>query len=118
MHRTMTVMWLVIVLLVGILSPSVYASNGDETAACLTTMFVLVGIVLFWGLPIVYVLRDSSKRGASTLAWGCLVFLFGVLGLLVYLVARPQGRLVKCPKCAREKPIRDPICPHCGERVV
>ena len=105
------------VCLVMLLCLAVLFQGASDDGSGTVCFILLLALALYVG-PIIYVLRDCSKRGASSGTWGCIVFLFGILGLLVYLVARPQGKLVICPNCNREKPIRDAICPHCGQRVV
>lgn len=75
-------------------------------------------LVLALNIALLYwVYKDAEKRGASAGAWLIIVFFFGLLGLLIYLIARPKGKLVPCPECGKEKPITDAICPHCGKRV-
>jgi len=101
-----------------LLSPSTaLAQNGDDFAAaglCLVGLiFLAVNIAI-----LVWVIKDAQARGTSAGAWLVVVLLFGILGLLVYLIARPKGKLVPCPECGRRKPITDSICPHCGKRVV
>ncbi len=88
-----------------------------------------VGVILFWllccggilvinGLMLLWVWSDANNRGSNGVAWSIIVFIFGILGLLAYLVMRPQGQLLNCPECGKKKPITQPICPHCGKRVV
>lgn len=76
-------------------------------------LFLIINIAI-----LIWVIRDAQARGSSAGAWVIIVLLFGVLGLLAYLVARPKGKLVPCPECGKQKPITDTICPHCGKRVV
>ena len=93
-------------------------SSGEDTlfggAIC---GFFLVMIVINI-LILVWVIKDADARGTSAGAWVVVVFLFGVFGLLAYMIARPNGKLVPCPQCGKKKPITDAICPHCGQRVV
>ena len=94
----------------------VFAQDGD---ALFGVGFCGIGIVvLALNIALLYwVYKDAEKRGASAGGWLIVVFLFGLLGLLVYLIARPKGKLVPCPECGKQKPITDAICPHCGKRV-
>ena len=100
-------------------TPVFAQSDGEAISAGITTTYLLCcGLSLLLNLVmLVWVAKDASERGTSAGAWLIIVFLFGFLGLLGYLVARPQGKLVECPHCGRKKPIRDQICPHCGRRV-
>ena len=101
-----------------LLPTSVLAQQGEGEGAmaglCIVGLIVLaVNIAI-----LVWVIKDAQARGTSPGAWLVVVLLFGVLGLLAYLIARPKGKLVPCPECGKKKPIGDPICPHCGKRVV
>ena len=95
------------------------AQNGDAGAGFATCCIVVLVIIVVVNLAmVVWLLNDASARGASPGAWIVVFLLFGPLALLAYLVVRPRGKLVPCPECGRQKPIVDPICPHCGRRVV
>ena len=104
--------------LLSLLLPTAALAQYEDTAGtvfcCGATLVVLVINVAI----LVWVIKDAQSRGASAGAWVVIVLLFGFLGLLAYLVARPKGKLVPCPECGRNKPITDAICPHCGKRVV
>jgi hypothetical protein len=95
----------------------ILAQGGDDAGGIGCVTIVLVFLIINIAI-LVWVVRDAQSRGASAGAWLVIVLLFGVLGLLAYLVARPQGKLVPCPECGKRKPIADAICPHCGIRVV
>ncbi len=101
-----------------LLPTAAFAASGDDIfGGALCGIVIIVWIAIVIG-SLVWVIRDAQSRGASAGAWVVIVILFGFLGLLAYLVARPAGRLVPCPECGRQKPITNPICPHCGKRVV
>lgn len=106
-----------IILLSFLLPSPAYAQsgNGSGGASCLSIFIILAVINI---AILVWVIKDAQSRGASAGAWLVIVLLFGILGLLAYLVARPKGKLVPCPECGKQKPITDAICPHCGRRVV
>ena len=95
---------------------------NDDTGDILggTTTLICCGCILFSLIIniaiLAWVVRDASSRGTSAGAWLVIVLLFGILGLLGYLVARPQGKLINCPNCSRPRPITSLICPHCGYR--
>lgn len=82
--------------------------GGATVLICCAAFLILNVALLAW------VAKDAGSRGASAGAWLVIVLLFGILGLLAYLVARPQGRLIACPNCSRQRPITSIICPHCG----
>src|SRR5690554_4835998 len=76
-------------------------------------VLLFCGAVLLLNIAILaWVVQDANNRGSSAGAWLIIVLIFGILGLLAYLVARPQGKLRECPQCGRKKPIRDQVCPH------
>ncbi len=99
--------------LLGLMVLATASIGADGDLGCLLWPAVL----LVWLLPVDYVVMDARRRGVSSVAWGLAVCIFWLPGLLVYLVARPQGKLIKCWQCGRKKPIRDMICPHCGTQV-
>jgi|SRR3972149_6612619 len=82
-----------------------------------STLFICCALVLILNIALLaWVAKDANSRGTSAGAWLLIVLLFGLLGLLAYLVARPQGRLIACPNCSRQRPITSLVCPHCGYR--
>lgn len=106
-----------LILLLGLLAPmTVLAQDGDGAVAALC-----IGFLIYMAINVailVWVVKDAQARGTSPGAWLIIVLLFGLLGLLAYMIARPKGKLVSCPECGKKKPISDAICPHCGRRVV
>ena len=57
-------------------------------AIVLTTL--LFGV---WLAPLVWVNRDAQRKGLRTVGWNSLVFLLGIIGLAIYLLARRRGGL-------------------------
>lgn len=84
--------------------------GGSTALICCLAFFALNIALLVW------VIKDANSRGTSAGAWLIIVLIFGILGLLAYLVARPQGRLINCPNCGMQRPITSLVCPHCGYR--
>jgi hypothetical protein len=103
-----------------ILPGAAQASSSSGSAAGGTTCcLIVVGIIAVINIALlIWLMKDAEARGTSAGAWLLVVLIFGVFGWLAYLIARPKGKLVPCPECGRQKPIVDPICPHCGRRVV
>ena len=64
---------------------------------------VWVVILIVWILVLVWVYRDAEERGMSGVLWVILVFLFSIIGLIIYLVVRddkpkyPQGAYYQQP---------------------
>ena len=88
-------------------------------AACGSCGGGLMIIALAWiGLSIallVWVARDAKARGMdSAVLWMLMVLFLGVIGLVIYLLARPQGIMVPCPHCGNRRLQASVKCPHCG----
>ena len=64
---------------------------------------------------LVWVARDAKARGMdSAVLWMLLVFFLNLIGLVIYLLSRPQGILVPCPNCGNMRLQASVKCPHCG----
>ncbi len=62
-----------------------------------------------------YVLKDGKARGDSnTVLWAVLVWLFPIIGFVVYFFARPKGDLAPCSNCKAQRLAILVKCPHCG----
>jgi uncharacterized membrane protein YhaH (DUF805 family) len=76
----------------------------------------------------VYMYKDAEKRGKSGVLWLIIGLLFGLIGLIVWLIVRPpepsfyEKKVEKekkermCPSCGRAIPFDANICPYCGKR--
>jgi hypothetical protein len=108
------------------LSTTVLAQRSDDDgAACAgcgvcggsMVVFVLVPIVIL-ALNIailVWVARDAKARGMdSAVLWMVLVFFTGFIGLLIYVLSRPQGNIIRCSSCGNNRLQASAKCPHCG----
>ncbi len=91
-------------------------TGGLASCGCCGT-FIFIPI-LFAALSIallVWVARDAKARGMdSAILWMLLVFFLNLIGLVIYLLARPQGNLVPCPNCGNQRLQASVRCPHCG----
>jgi hypothetical protein len=106
-------------------SPVLAQRAGDDAGACAgcgicggsLVVMVLIPIVIL-GLNIallVWVARDAKARGMdSAVLWMILVMFTSVLGLLIYVLSRPQGNLVRCQSCGNNRLQASAKCPHCG----
>jgi uncharacterized membrane protein len=106
---------------------STFAQAGDDGsgAACgvlgcgIVLYLLVIAAMLAISITIIvliyrFIKRDATARGmtnASTMAW---LALLGLLGLLIYLLQRPQGNLMPCPSCGQNRMQGLPRCPHCG----
>jgi hypothetical protein len=98
------------------------ASNAAGAAGCFAcsgfVIFVVVAAIALNVAILVWVARDAKARGMdSAILWMLLVFFLGLIGLVIYLLARPQGNMVQCPNCGNKKLQASVRCPHCGAGV-
>ena len=99
-----------------------WGQNNDNGAAgcaacggCGVFIFVIVALVVLNVALLVWVARDAKSRGMdSAILWMLLVFFLGLIGLVIYLFARPQGNTVQCPNCGNKRLQASVRCPHCG----
>ena len=84
-------------------------------AACSFGLAIPIVILALDVLLLVWVARDAKARGLDNgILWMLLVFFTSFVGLIIYLLARPQGNLVECPNCHNKKLQAAVRCPHCG----
>jgi hypothetical protein len=97
-------------------------SDAQACAACGTCgagagMMIMIPVI-FFALNIallVWVARDAKARGMdNAVLWMALVMFTSVVGLLIYIFARPQGELAKCPSCGNNRLKGLAKCPYCG----
>jgi hypothetical protein len=72
--------------------------------------FSVLIIVLIWK----FIRRDAIARGmpnATSMPW---LALAGLMGLLIYVLIRPQGNVMPCPTCGQQRMQGLPTCPQCG----
>jgi hypothetical protein len=82
---------------------------------CGTFIFIPVILLALSIALLVWVARDAKSRGMdSAILWMLLVFFLNLLGLVIYLLARPQGNLIACPNCGNQRLQASVKCPHCG----
>jgi uncharacterized membrane protein YhaH (DUF805 family) len=106
-------------------SPVMAQRNSDDAGACAGcglcggSLVVMILIPVVWfALNIallVWVARDAKSRGMdSAVLWMILVMCTGFIGLLIYILSRPQGNLVTCQSCGNNRLQASAKCPHCG----
>lgn len=95
--------------------PGEAAAGLAACAGCGTVLiviplaFIAINIAL-----LVWVARDARSRGMDTPAlWMILVLATSFIGLIIYLLARPQGNLIACPHCGNRRMQVSAICPTC-----
>jgi uncharacterized membrane protein YhaH (DUF805 family) len=77
--------------------------------------FVIIALIVLNLALLVWVARDAKARGMdSAILWMILVMFTGVVGLVIYLFARPQGNTIACSHCGNKRLQVSAKCPHCG----
>jgi len=77
-------------------------------------VFILINLVLH-AIIAIWIVKDAKNRGMDeVLIWGVVGFVAGIIGLIIYILTRPAGKLVSCKNCKRWKLETLPMCPHCG----
>jgi hypothetical protein len=84
-------------------------------AACGTGLIAAVIVTIALNIALmVFVARDAKSRGMdSAVLWMFLVMGTGLIGLLIYMLSRPQGALAICQTCGGKRLAVSAICPHC-----
>ncbi|MBZ5533333.1 MAG: PLDc N-terminal domain-containing protein [Acidobacteriia bacterium] len=106
-----------------LLSQALWAqSNPDDAAAaagcfgCGAFMiFIFIAILALNIALLVWVAKDAKNRGLdNAVLWMILVMFTGLIGLVIYILARPQGNLIQCASCNNKRLQASAKCPHCG----
>lgn len=105
-----------------LLLPAMAFAQGDDAGSAAAGLaacggcgfFILICLAISIAL-LVWVAKDAKARGMdNAVLWMLLVFFLGVIGLVVYLLARPQGNLIACTNCGNKRLQTSVKCPHCG----
>lgn len=100
--------------------------DDDAAAACgamgcgLVVWLVMMVVFLGIGITVIVIIfkwikKDSVARGlppGNNMPW---LALLGLIGLVIYLLTRPQGNVMPCPRCNEPRMQGLPMCPHCGQ---
>lgn len=91
------------------------ASTLAGCGCCGTFIFIPIAFLALSIALLVWVARDAKARGMdSAVLWMLLVFCTNLIGLLIYVLSRPQGNLIPCPNCGNKRLQASVKCPHCG----
>ncbi len=97
-------------------NPAAPAAGCAVCSGCggLFIVFWLAIIALQISL-LVWVARDAKARGMdSAILWMLFVLFVPLIGILIYLFARPQGNMIQCQNCHNKRLEASVRCPHCG----
>jgi Phospholipase_D-nuclease N-terminal len=91
-------------------------ASAGGCAACGVMLIIVPLVLLVLDIALlVWVARDAKARGMdSSVLWMFLVMFTSLIGLVIYIFARPQGNLVVCPHCQGKRLEASVKCPHCG----
>ena len=102
------------------------AAPDDGAAACgvmgcgIVVWLIMMVVVLGISITIIvlifkWIKKDATARGmpnANSMPW---LALLGLIGLLIYVLSRPQGNVLPCPRCNQPRMQGLPVCPHCHQ---
>ena len=92
------------------------AAGGLAACGCMGFFgFFIIAIIALNIALLVWVARDAKNRGMDNpVLWIILILFTGVIGLIIYILTRPQGNLIPCPHCQNKRMQVSAKCPHCG----
>jgi hypothetical protein len=81
--------------------------------------FLMIAVMIGISITIIvliykFIKKDAISRGmpnASAMPW---LALAGLMGLLIYVLIRPQGNVMPCPSCGQQRMQGLQTCPQCG----
>jgi hypothetical protein len=85
-------------------------------AETFSTVLAVGSLLWLWFLVPSWVYIDAQdRRLPKPLLWALLVFVGNLVGLLVYLISRPDGSAdLRCPHCGKKLNGGKAGCPYCG----
>ena len=91
---------------------AVAACGAFAVVYILILLFVLAISIVIIVVIYKWIKKDAISRGDNpSKAWFALL---GLLGLLIYVLTRPQGNTMPCTSCGQNRMQGLPRCPHCG----
>ena len=92
----------------------------DELSLAVLAGICLIAVIFFfvWIYVCIWVYRDAEKRGSSGALWALLVFFFGLIPLIIWLLVRPPIQQYGAPGYGYMPPPPTPVyqyCPTCRQ---
>ena len=115
-------------LIFAVSSTLVFAQSDEDAAAgaacgimaCgMLFYFLIIAVMIGISVTIIvlifkFIKKDALARGmpnATAMPW---LALAGLMGLLIYVLIRPQGNVMPCPACGQQRMQGLQTCPHCA----
>jgi hypothetical protein len=99
------------------ISPSFLSIESFDQPEPPALAFLVAGLAaLAHVLTAVWVGLDGKWRGTNGFVWALVYFVMIILGLALYLIARPPDPVL-CPRCSRRMGKGHTSCPYCGLEI-
>ncbi|MDS0253840.1 zinc ribbon domain-containing protein [Haloarcula argentinensis] len=82
-------------------------------------VYVVIGLTI-QSILAMFVAGDASDRGLNSQFWGAFTFIFGIAGIVIYLLLRPSSDpdiIYVCQECRTENPEQNNFCSECGTEL-
>lgn len=90
-------------------------SDAGEAILMGTTIAIPLVILIINVALLVWIARDAKARGVDgAVIWMIFALVTGPVAFLLYLMSRPNGRVIKCHKCGNGRLEVSAKCLHCG----
>ena len=104
----------------------IFADAAPPAAACgavgcvLVVYLAILVAVLAGAIALIvfifkWIKKDAKSRGMPNADSVCWLGLLGLLGLLIYVLTRPQGDTFPCQSCGMMRMNGLPQCPNCHQ---
>ena len=88
--------------------------SGEDIALGVVGALFLLAAAAWVGAAIFVFVDASNRRMRNAHWWAVGTFISGPLGLVAYLLDRPESARKVCPFCKNEIETKDGVCPFCG----
>jgi di/tricarboxylate transporter len=90
------------------------AACGAYAVFMIVILAISVAAMVAWIFVAIWASKDAKSRGMDNSGmWVVLILFTGMIGLIIYLVSRPQGDLKTCRECGNKRLRESYRCPHC-----
>jgi hypothetical protein len=96
-------------------TPTIASLRNLPSEAAWVAMMVTTLLAAYL-LTAAWVVLDARWRGTNGFVWALVYMVTTILGLALYLIARPADPLL-CPRCSKRLGKRHAACPYCGLEI-